>query len=101
VNGVSTSLPFEVQLAFIRTIEGLENAEIIRTRDNAVGILDYCLPHPAPSPPLETKRVGGLYFSPGQNQWDLWLPRRAGGPRPSSPGANAALKVASASRPLF
>ena len=30
VNGVSTSLPMEVQYAFIRTIAGLENAEIMR-----------------------------------------------------------------------
>ncbi len=42
VNGVSTSLPMEVQYAFIRSIPGLENAEIMRP-GYAVEY-DYCPP---------------------------------------------------------
>ena len=42
VNGVSTSLPFEVQLAFIRSVPGLENAHILRA-GYAVEY-DYCPP---------------------------------------------------------
>src|SRR5207249_1389967 len=42
VNGVSTSLPFEVQLEFVRSIPGLEQAEIIRP-GYAVEY-DYCPP---------------------------------------------------------
>ncbi len=60
VNGVSTSLPFEVQYEFIRSIKGLENAEIIRP-GYAVEY-DYCPPTQLQST-LETKRVSGLYFA--------------------------------------
>ncbi len=60
VNGISTSLPFEVQLAFLHTIRGLENAEIIRA-GYAVEY-DYCPPTQL-RPPLETKRVAGLFFA--------------------------------------
>ncbi len=60
VNGCSTSLPFDVQYAFIRSIPGLENAEILRA-GYAVEY-DFCQPtqlHPS----LETKRVEGLFFA--------------------------------------
>ncbi len=60
VNGVSTSLPYDVQFAFIRTVPGLERAEILRP-GYAVEY-DYCPPtqlHPS----LETKRVRGLFFA--------------------------------------
>ena len=60
VNGVSTSLPYEVQLELIRSISGLEHASIIRP-GYAVEY-DYCPPiqlHPS----LETKRIAGLYFA--------------------------------------
>jgi tRNA uridine 5-carboxymethylaminomethyl modification enzyme len=60
VNGISTSLPFEVQLAFVRTIPGLEKAEIIRP-GYAVEY-DYCPPTQL-KPTLETKRVQGLFFA--------------------------------------
>ena len=60
VNGVSTSLPYDVQLAFIRSIEGLEHAEIVRP-GYAVEY-DYCPPTQLHST-LETKRIGGLYFA--------------------------------------
>ncbi len=60
INGISTSLPFEVQLAFVRTVPGLENAEIIRP-GYAVEY-DYCPPTQL-QPTLETKRVEGLFFA--------------------------------------
>jgi tRNA uridine 5-carboxymethylaminomethyl modification enzyme len=60
VNGVSTSLPFEVQYAFIRTVPGLENAEIIRP-GYAVEY-DYCPPTQL-RVTLETKLIPGLFFA--------------------------------------
>ncbi|MCA9428100.1 MAG: tRNA uridine-5-carboxymethylaminomethyl(34) synthesis enzyme MnmG, partial [Candidatus Omnitrophica bacterium] len=60
VNGVSTSLPFDVQFDFIRSIRGLENAEIIRP-GYAVEY-DYCEPTQL-FPTLETKVLSGLYFA--------------------------------------
>jgi tRNA uridine 5-carboxymethylaminomethyl modification enzyme len=60
VNGVSTSLPFEVQYAFIRTIPGLENAEIVRP-GYAVEY-DFCPPTQLRIT-LETKLVPGLFFA--------------------------------------
>lgn len=60
VNGASTSLPEEVQIDMIRTIIGLENAEIMRP---AYAVeYDYNLPHQL-NPALETKRVENLYFA--------------------------------------
>ena len=60
VNGASTSLPEEVQVQMIRTIIGLENAEIMRP---AYAIeYDYSLPHQL-HPTLETKRIENLYFA--------------------------------------
>jgi tRNA uridine 5-carboxymethylaminomethyl modification enzyme len=60
VNGVSTSLPYDVQYEFIRSIPVLENAEILRP-GYAVEY-DYCPPHQLHST-LETKRIEGLYFA--------------------------------------
>ena len=60
VNGISTSLPYEVQLAFVHTIPGLERAEIIRP-GYAVEY-DYCPPTQLRRT-LETKRVEGLFFA--------------------------------------
>jgi tRNA uridine 5-carboxymethylaminomethyl modification enzyme len=60
VNGVSTSLPFEVQYAFIRSIAGLEQAEIVRA-GYAVEY-DYCPPVQL-RPTLETYKIAGLYFA--------------------------------------
>lgn len=60
VNGVSTSLPRDVQDEMFRRIVGLENAEVMRY-GYAVEY-DYCPPHQL-QPWLETKTVGGLFFA--------------------------------------
>lgn len=88
VNGVSTSLPFEVQYRFIRSIPGLENVDIIRP-GYAVEY-DYCVPTQL-YPTLETKAVAGLYFA-GQINGTSGYEEAAG--QGLVAGANAALKVA-------
>ncbi len=60
INGVSTSLPYDVQEAFLRTIPGLERVQILRP-GYAVEY-DY-FPPTQLHPTLETKRVRGLYFA--------------------------------------
>jgi tRNA uridine 5-carboxymethylaminomethyl modification enzyme len=60
INGCSTSLPFEVQLAFIRSIPGLEKAEIMR----AGYAVEYDFSPPTQlQASLETKRIEGLFFA--------------------------------------
>lgn len=59
-NGVSTSLPFDVQLALIRSIKGLENAHILRP-GYAIEY-DYFDPR-ALRPSLETQAIDGLFFA--------------------------------------
>lgn len=60
VNGISTSLPYEVQVEFIRTIPGLESAQIMRP-GYAVEY-DYFPPTQLHAT-LETNRVSGLFFA--------------------------------------
>ena len=59
-NGISTSLPVEVQEAFIRTIKGLENVEVIEW-GYAVEY-DYVDPRDLKKT-LETKRIDGLFLA--------------------------------------
>ena len=59
-NGISTSLPYEVQVDFIRSIIGFENAHILRP-GYAIEY-DYFDPREL-KPSLETKKVSGLYFA--------------------------------------
>ncbi len=59
-NGISTSLPFDVQIALVRSIPGLENAHILRP-GYAIEY-DYFDPR-ALRPSLETQQIGGLFFA--------------------------------------
>ena len=59
-NGISTSLPFDVQIDFVRTIPGFERAHI--TRPGYAIEYDYFDPREL-RPWLETRRVGNLFFA--------------------------------------
>ncbi|MDP2694636.1 MAG: tRNA uridine-5-carboxymethylaminomethyl(34) synthesis enzyme MnmG [Gallionella sp.] len=59
-NGISTSLPFDVQLALVHSIKGLENAHILRP-GYAIEY-DYFDPRGLKSS-LETKAIHGLFFA--------------------------------------
>lgn len=87
INGVSTSLPYDVQLDFIRSIEGLENAEIIRP-GYAVEY-DYCPPTQL-LPTLETKLVENLFFAGQINGTSGYEEAAAQG---LMAGVNAVMKV--------
>ncbi len=87
INGISTSLPFEVQLKMIRTIPGLERAEIIRP---AYAIEYDYLESGQLLPTLETRIIEGL-FSVGQVNGTTGYEEAAG--QGIMAGINAALKV--------
>ena len=59
-NGISTSLPFDVQVEVVRSIEGLESAHI--TRPGYAIEYDYFDPRDL-MPSLETRSVAGLFFA--------------------------------------
>jgi len=59
-NGISTSLPFDIQLALVRTLPGLENAHILRP-GYAIEY-DYFDPRSLKSS-FETRQIAGLFFA--------------------------------------
>jgi len=59
-NGISTSLPYDIQLQFVRSIPGFENAHI--TRPGYAIEYDYFDPRDLKSS-LETKAISGLFFA--------------------------------------
>ncbi len=87
VNGLSTSLPAEVQRAFLRTVPGLEEARM--TKVGYAIEYDYFPPHQL-SRSLEVKAIPGLFLA-GQVNGTTGYEEAAG--QGLMAGANAALKV--------
>ena len=86
-NGISTSLPFDVQLALVRSMRGLENCHILRP-GYAIEY-DYFDPTGL-SASLETKAIKGLFFAGQINGTTGYEEAAAQG---LLAGANAALQV--------
>lgn len=87
-NGISTSLPFDVQLDFIRSIKGFENAHI--TRPGYAIEYDFFDPRGLKDS-LETKYVDGLFFA---GQINGTTGYEEAGAQGLIAGMNAALQVA-------
>ena len=86
-NGISTSLPFDVQLELVRSIKGFENAHI--TRPGYAIEYDYFNPQDLHYS-LETKSIAGLFFAGQINGTTGYEEASAQG---LLAGANAALQV--------
>ena len=87
VGGMSSSLPEDVQIKMLRTIDGLENAEIMRT---AYAIEYDCIDPTQLKPSLEFKNIEG-FFSGGQINGSSGY--EEAGSQGLVAGINAALKV--------
>lgn len=86
-NGISTSLPFDVQLDIVRSIRGMENAHIVRP--------GYAIEYDFFDPrdlkySLETKAIGGLFFA---GQINGTTGYEEAGAQGLLAGANAALRA--------
>lgn len=86
-NGISTSLPFDVQLDLVRSIEGFANAHI--TRPGYAIEYDYFNPQDLKHS-LETRSIEGLFFA---GQINGTTGYEEAGAQGLLAGANAALKV--------
>ncbi len=86
-NGLSTSLPLDVQIAMVRSIEGLERAEIMRPGY----AIEYDFSDPRQlRPSLETRPIAGFFFAGQLNGTTGYEEAAAQG---LIAGINAALKV--------
>jgi tRNA uridine 5-carboxymethylaminomethyl modification enzyme len=86
-NGISTSLPYDVQLNLVRSIEGLEQAEIMRP----AYAIEYDFVYPTQlKHSLETKEIDGLFLAGQINGTSGYEEAAAQG---LMAGINAALKI--------
>ena len=87
LQGMSSSLPEDVQLKFLQTIKGLENVEIMRP---AYAIEYDCCDPTQLFPTLEFKKIGGLY---GAGQFNGSSGYEEAAAQGIVAGINAALKL--------